>query len=325
MGRRELLTEDERARLFGIPVDEASLARHYTLSSDDLELLLAKRGAPNALGAAMQLGLLRYPGFGLGSNNDAVPEALVRYLASQLNVPANAFRHYAIRVQTRQEHAKELAALLGLRPSARGDLPSLIRHAAEAAAATDKGAVIVGAMLHGIRDARIILPSPDTIERIGLAGRARARKQAAETVIAALTPEQIAGLDALLVNDPTLKRTPLAWLRDVPEAPGATNLNEIIERLTYVRTMQLDSKLALSIHEHRFRQLGVTTRKCPECTTSGTEHERCRPSYGRLWPRSPPSALMWPVASLRPKTDEVALKTLLDRNARLRLLQQTPE
>ena len=29
-----------------------------------------------------------------------------------------------------------------------------------------------------------------------------------------------------------MKRSPLAWLRDVPEAPGANNLNEIIERLT---------------------------------------------------------------------------------------------
>ncbi|MGH6814785.1 MAG: hypothetical protein ACREC6_03700 [Hyphomicrobiaceae bacterium] len=104
--------------------------------------------------------------------------------------------------------------------------------------------------MHGIRDARIILPSPDTIERVGLAGRARARKQAADTLIAALTPDQLAGLDALLVTDPTSKRTPLAWLRDVPEAPGATNLNEIIERLAYVRKMQLDPKLAQTRPEH---------------------------------------------------------------------------
>ena len=45
MGRRELLTEDERTLLFGVPVDEAGLARYYTLTPEDLELLLAKRGA----------------------------------------------------------------------------------------------------------------------------------------------------------------------------------------------------------------------------------------------------------------------------------------
>ena len=91
MSRRELLTEDERAQLFGVPVDKASLAKHYTLSPEDLELLLAKRGAHNILGAAVQLGLLRHPGFGL-RNDETVADALLCYLAGQLNVSANAFR-----------------------------------------------------------------------------------------------------------------------------------------------------------------------------------------------------------------------------------------
>jgi hypothetical protein len=254
MSRRKLLTEDERAHLFGIPIDEAGLARHYTLSPDDLELLHAKRGARNILGAAVQLALLRHPGFGLRSD-EVVSDALLRYLAEQLGVPVSAFRHYAARAQTRQDHAQEFADRLGLRLSRRGDLPLMMRHATDAAAATDKGAVIVGAVVDGIRAARIVLPSPHTLERVGLAGRARARKLAADTLIAPLTAEQITGLDALLVNDPALKRSPLAWLRDVPEAPGASNLNEIIERLTYVRKIRLDPKLADSIHDHRFRQL----------------------------------------------------------------------
>ena len=58
-----------------MPVDEAGLARYYTLTPNDLELLLAKRGARNALGAAVQLGLLRYPGFGLGNSDAAATEA----------------------------------------------------------------------------------------------------------------------------------------------------------------------------------------------------------------------------------------------------------
>ena len=85
MSRRKLLTEDERAHLFGIPIDEAGLARHYTLSPDDLELLHAKRGARNILGAAVQLALLRHPGFGLRSD-EVVADALLRYLAGQLSV-----------------------------------------------------------------------------------------------------------------------------------------------------------------------------------------------------------------------------------------------
>lgn len=254
MSRREILTDAERQQLFGIPFDEANIVRHYTLSPDDLEHLLAKRGARNILGAAVQLALLRHPGFGLRSDEVAA-EVLVAYLADQLNVPAVAFRQYALRVQTRQEHAVEMAAVLGLRQSARGDLAFMLGQATDAAASTDKGTVIVAALINGIRAAKIVLPSTDTIERVGLAGRARARRLAADTLIAPLTVAQIAGLDALLINNPTLKRTPLAWLRDLPEAPGAGNINEIIERLIYVRDLGLDPKLATRIHDHRFRQL----------------------------------------------------------------------
>jgi len=65
MGRRNLLTEEERDQFFLVSVNEANLIKHYTLSPDDLEKALAKRGARNQLGFALQLCLLRYPGFGL--------------------------------------------------------------------------------------------------------------------------------------------------------------------------------------------------------------------------------------------------------------------
>ena len=175
MSRRKLLTEEERAQLFGVPIDEAGLARHYTLSPDDLELLHAKRGARNILGAAVQLALLRHPGFGLRSD-EVVSDALLRYLAGQLGVSASAFRHYARRAQTRQDHAKELAGRLGLRLSAtwRSAVDDTARDGR--GRGHRQGRVIVGAVMDGIRAARIVLPSPDTIERVGLAGRARARK-----------------------------------------------------------------------------------------------------------------------------------------------------
>ena len=133
-----------------------------------IEFLHAEASRRSRLGAAVQLALLRHPGFGLRSD-ELVSDALLRYLAEQLGVPVSAFRHYATRAQTRQDHAQELAGRLGLRLSRRGDLPLMMRHATDAAAATDKGAVIVAAVVDGIRAARIVLPSPDTIERVGLA------------------------------------------------------------------------------------------------------------------------------------------------------------
>jgi hypothetical protein len=36
MSRRALLSPEQRIRLFGIPVDQAEMARHYVLSAEDL-------------------------------------------------------------------------------------------------------------------------------------------------------------------------------------------------------------------------------------------------------------------------------------------------
>jgi hypothetical protein len=62
MPRRQLLTADEHARLFGMPSDPEALIRHGTLSPVDLDWLAGRRGAANRLGAAVQLCLLRHPG-----------------------------------------------------------------------------------------------------------------------------------------------------------------------------------------------------------------------------------------------------------------------
>jgi TnpA family transposase len=114
MARRELLTEEERASLFGVPTERAALARHYTLGPDDLDFLAARRGDANRLGAATWMALLRHPGFGL-RHDEAPPRELVAYLADQLGLPEALFGAYGGRAKTRLEHGWDVAAHLGVR------------------------------------------------------------------------------------------------------------------------------------------------------------------------------------------------------------------
>lgn len=62
MPRRRILTDRSRSALFGIPTDQASLSRHYTLADDDIEHIGKRRLARNQLGFALQLCAFRYPG-----------------------------------------------------------------------------------------------------------------------------------------------------------------------------------------------------------------------------------------------------------------------
>ena len=76
--------------------------------------MAARRGDANQLGYAVQLALLRHPGTALAFLDQPV-DALVAWMAGHLDIPAAAFAEYARRPQTKTDHARQLAATLGLR------------------------------------------------------------------------------------------------------------------------------------------------------------------------------------------------------------------
>ena len=65
MGRRNLLSAEERVRLFGVPTERDALARLYTFEPRDLDLIRRRREDRNRLGFAVQLALVRHPGLTL--------------------------------------------------------------------------------------------------------------------------------------------------------------------------------------------------------------------------------------------------------------------
>lgn len=178
MDRNRLLTDAERRRLVHIPQDRDELVRLDTVEASDLDLIGERRDDANRLGVAMQLALLRHPGVTLAGwlqGGFAVPVELVSHLAEVLDLPALAFSDYAARAQTMTDHARDLAQTLGLRLAGRGDIPMMINAAAEAARGTDRGLPIATGIIASLRANHILMPSLSTIERAGLAGRARAR------------------------------------------------------------------------------------------------------------------------------------------------------
>jgi TnpA family transposase len=142
LARRQLLTDEERRLLLGVPRDPDTLARHYTLTRSDRDLVTSRRGAANRLGFAVQLALIRHPGAALAQMDDPV-DGLVAWLAAQLGIPPAAFTEYARRSQTMTDHSRALAAAFGMRLPTAADLPLMIEAAAQAACSTDRGHPIV--------------------------------------------------------------------------------------------------------------------------------------------------------------------------------------
>ena len=253
MARRQLLTDEERQALLGIPPNADSLARLFTLSRLDQNRVAERRGDANRLGCAVQLALLRHPGTAL-AYLDQPTDALVTWMAGQLDIPAVVFAEYARRPQTMTDHARQLATALGLRTPTMADVPPMIEAAAEAARSTDRGQPIAAAVIAALRTAGIILPGGTVIERIAIAGRARARKRAADALVAGLSAEHLTKLDRLLVIDPSVGMTPFAWLKAMPIAPKADHVSELLDRLRMIRGICVPVENAARIHEDRLQQ-----------------------------------------------------------------------
>ena len=130
----------------------------------------------------------------------------------------------------------------------------MIEAAARAAWATEKGLPIALGVIETLRAERILLPAPAVIERVGIAGRTRARRRTTDALLAGLSCEQSVQLDALLTVDSTKGVTPLAWLRNMPLAPSAGHVRELVGKLSFVRRLGIDPGCAARVHPGRFRQ-----------------------------------------------------------------------
>ena len=253
LARRQLLTDEERRLLLGVPREPDTLARHYTLTRSDRDLVTSWRGAANRLGFAVQLALIRHPGAALAQMDDPV-DGLIAWLAAQLGIPPAAFTEYARRSQTMTDHSRALAAVFGMRLPTAADLPLMIEAAAQAAWSTDRGHPIVAGTIAALRAEKVLLPASAVIERAAIAGRARACKRAADALLDAVSAEQIAKLDKLLTVDPAVGMTPYAWLKNLPTSPKADHSRELIDRLRFVRDIGLPSGASTRLHEDRFEQ-----------------------------------------------------------------------
>ncbi|GAL96886.1 transposase [Acetobacter tropicalis NRIC 0312] len=88
MPRRSVLTEAQRLTLLALPESEADLVRYWTLTPDDLHVIVSRRRAHNRLGFAIQLCALRYPGR-LLRPGELIPQIPLVFVGDQLETRKN--------------------------------------------------------------------------------------------------------------------------------------------------------------------------------------------------------------------------------------------
>jgi Domain of unknown function (DUF4158) len=209
MKKHEILSPQARADLFDPPTDTAAIVRHYTFSPEDMALIRQRRRAANRLGFAVLLSYLRFPGRVLRPE-EAPPTEMLAFISAQVGCKPEEFESYARRSETRWEHLSSLQVYLNARPFRREDRRAVVQAGIDEGAGSDRGDAIVSAMIEYLRGRDIWLPTPSELERLALAARAIARRRAYSGLVEGLSPEIIAGLEALLVVAKDEERTPFA-------------------------------------------------------------------------------------------------------------------
>ncbi len=254
MPRRSILSASERDTLLALPYSQDDLIRYYTFNESDLSLIRQRRGDANRLGFAVQLCLLRYPGYALASDS-LLPDPVIEWVARQVQAAPDSWAKYGERHVTRREHAQELRTYLGLSPFGLSDFRALVRELADLAQQTDKGLLLAGQALESLRQQKRILPTLTVIDRACSEAVARANRRIYRTLIEPLNQSHRNKLDELLTLKAGSNSTWLTWLRQSPLKANSRRMMEHIERLKIFQLVALPEGLGRQIHQNRLLKL----------------------------------------------------------------------
>lgn len=254
MPRRSLLSDTERDSLLVLPESQDDLIQQYSFTDADLALIRQRRGAANRLGFAVQMCLLRYPGYALASDT-MLPDPVIHWVAKQVRGDAGAWPEYGGREKTRNEHLHELRAYLGLSVFGLPDFRKLVHSLADLAMQTDKAMILAAHSLETLRQKRIILPALTVIERACAEAVTRANRRLYRTLIEPLERHHKRSLDNLLNVAPDMSITWLVWLRQSPLKPNSRYMREHIERLKVFQSLALPDGLGRQIHQNRLLKM----------------------------------------------------------------------
>ena len=273
MPRRSILTDSERENLLVPPDSKEDLIQHYFFSESDLTIIRQHRGAANRIGFAVQLCYMRYPGIILGT--DEIPHtALLKFVARQLNESTDKWKEYGQRFQTRREHLVELQTVFKFKTFGTEDYPVAVESLESIAWQTDKGIVLVEALMRYLRGQSILLPTINVIERICAEAITKSTRRIYAALTEQLSKAQLQNLDTLLSLKPESKVTMLSWLRQPTGSAKARHILEHIERLQATRELGLPDGLEKVIHQNRILKIAREGRQMTPADLGKFEQNR---------------------------------------------------
>ncbi len=253
---RELLTPEQRQALMQIPEDEWVLGTYYTFSKRDLEIINKRRREENRLGFAVQLAVLRYPGWPY-THIKSIPDSFIHYISKQIGSSPSSLSLYPQRENTLWDHLKEIRSEYDFVTFTLKEYRMIFKHLHQLALENGDAIHLLHECINFLRINKIILPAITTLERMVWEARAMAEKKLFNTVSQSLTNEQKEKLEEIITSQHPSEsnKTILGWLKEPPGHPSPETFLKVIERLEYIRDMELETVQISHLHRNRLLQL----------------------------------------------------------------------
>lgn len=253
---RELLTPDQRLALMQIPEDEWVLGTYYTFSKQDLEIINKRRREENRLGFAVQLAVLRYPGWPY-THIKSIPDSVIHYITKQIGASPSSLSLYPQRENTLWDHLKEIRSEYDFVTFTLKEYRMTFKYLHQLALENGDAVHLLHECIDFLRKNKIILPAFTTLERIVWEARAMAEKKLFNMVNQSLTNEQKEKLEEIITSQHPSEsnKTILGWLKEPPGHPSPETFLKVIERLEYIRGMELETVQISHLHRNHLLQL----------------------------------------------------------------------
>jgi TnpA family transposase len=251
---RELLTSEQRLALMQIPEDEWILGTYFTLSKRDLEVVNKRRREENRLGFAVQLAVLRYPGWPY-THIKSIPDSVIHYISKQIGASSSSLNLYPQRENTLWDHLKEIRSEYDFVAFTLREYRMTFKHLHQIVLENGDAIHLLHECIDFLRKNKIILPAITTLEGMVWEAREMAEKKLFNMVSQSLSNEQKEKLEEIITSSPESNKTILGRLKEPPGHPSPETFLKVIDRLEYIRGIELETVNISHLHRNRLLQL----------------------------------------------------------------------
>jgi hypothetical protein len=212
----------------------AQIVANAQFSAEDIVLIERRREPATRLGFAYQLAFVkiahRYP---IREPFEIEPR-LLAYISLQLNISSDVIQSYGLRVQTKTEHRQIIREYLNLIRFGEKQLMALEMFLFTEAQRIEQLRSLLQRAKQFLHQHRILFPSDDTLERMIVTQRQKAREHIYTQIADQLSPKMKGNLDALVTAEEN-PHTPMYQIKQPAGSPTPKAMLRLIDQLETIK------------------------------------------------------------------------------------------